>query len=269
VTLIIRGHSLVVDLDGKYIFKFVWHPKSNLKSEVDTLRFIKEKTGIKVPDPFFTGKGHKFFGYPKIEGHKPTSGEIRGWNTKKRIQLAVELAWLCGEVQQLIPRKDRAKILGPKPKPMPGKEIDSLSESFRVIFSHNQPLVRTSRKVFEAFKLRQKNLAGVMVKYIGFDFQFDNLLLDADGHLAGVVDFGYLTWSDAPGLFGLLYKDDPELACMVMKGFERIAGERIPVQQARAQGLFSVFSYLVEVSTNRWDMAERRREWLGIAKRFS
>jgi len=268
VKVIRRGHSLVVELDGKYIFKFVWHPKSNLRAEVETLRLIKGKTGLKAPDPNYIGKGYKFFGYPKIAGHKPESKEIRRWSPLKRLQLAVELIWLCANVQEVISPKDRARVLGPKPKPMSGKDIDALAGSFRSIFSGSRSLVNASTRVFNAYKKRQKSLISAKTKYIGFDFQFDNLLLDSEGHLIGVVDFGYLTWSDAPGLFGLLYKDDPEMARMVMKGFERITRESIPVRLVKAQGLFSVFSYLVEVSTNRWDMAGRRKEFLAIARRF-
>lgn len=268
VRVINRGHSLVVELDWDYIFKFVWHPKSNLKKEVETLRLIGGKTGIKAPDPIFIGKGYKFFGCPKIMGVKPDAGQVRKWSAQKRLQLAVELAWLCGEVQRAIPSGDRYKTLGAKLKPMSREEIDSLAESFRSLFSGSKPLVKASVRVFNAYKKRQTDLAGGKVNYIGFDLQFDNLLLDTEGGLAGVVDFGYLTWTDAPGLFGLLFKDDPELARMAIKGFERIAGERIPIEQAKAQGLFSVFSYLVELSTNRWDMAKRRKEWLKIARRY-
>ena len=52
-----------------------------------------------------------------------------------------------------------------------------------------------------------------------------------------------------------------------MKSWERRTGERVDERHLAAQGLYQVFTYLVEVSTNRWDMAARRSEWLAIARR--
>jgi len=269
VRVIRRGHALVVELDNRCIFKHVWHPRANLKTEIEVLGRLKGRLGIETPDPVFIGRGCKFFGYPRIKGNKPDRKVIGCWSPEKRSRLASELVALCGRVQEAIPLKDRLRVLGPKPGPVGGNEIDDVARRFRAIFYGSKRLITASRKVFDAYKRGQKRLASGRIAFVGFDLQFDNLLLDSAGRLVGAVDFGYLTWSDAPGLFGLLYKDDPELAEMVMAGFERFAGGRISAEQAKAQGLFSVWSYLVEVSTNRWDMASRRGEFLNIAKRFS
>ena len=54
-----------------------------------------------------------------------------------------------------------------------------------------------------------------------------------------------------------------------MKAFEPYAGTLIIPRQAEIDGLFDVFSYLVELSTNRWDLSSRRRVFIGIAKRVA
>ena len=136
------------------------------------------------------------------------------------------------------------------------------------MFAYSRVLVDASKIVFRQYKKRWVDLSIGRMKYVGFDLQFDNLLLDDNGELVGILDFGYLTWLDAPGLFGLLYKDDPRLARAVIDRFEDYLGEDIDHKKARIEGLCSVFSYLVEVSTNRWDMTRRREDFLGIARRW-
>jgi hypothetical protein len=157
-------------------------------------------------------------------------------------------------------------ILGPKVLP-DAVAVDRTEQAFSRIFTREPSLLAASRRAFNDYRRRVSGLRVGDLRFVGFDLQFDNLLVDRDGRLVGAVDCGYLTWRDASGLFGLLSKDDPELARMAMKAFGPYAGTRLSPREAGTDGLFDVLSYLVELSTNRWDLAARRREFLGIAKR--
>lgn len=266
-----RGHALVVEADREWIFKFAWHPLANLKAEIAILRRLGIALPVPIPVPLLVGRGGRFFGYRKITGRTPTPGLVRRLAPAARAALAADLAGLVVAVQRAVPRRERTTWLG-RPRPARRadvREVEAVAREFAAIFVREPDLVRRSRAVFRAYARRLRSLTPARLRYAGFDLQFDNLLLDPRGRLAGVLDWGYLTWSDAPGLFALLHKDDPALARRVMALAARRLKTRIPSAPAAVQGRGQVFSYLVELSTNRWDMAARRREWLKTARRLS
>src|SRR5262245_18728754 len=57
-----RGHNLVAELDGEWIFKFPWHPAANCAQEVALLRRLDGHLPIRIPVPVFIGRHHRFFG---------------------------------------------------------------------------------------------------------------------------------------------------------------------------------------------------------------
>lgn len=266
VVAVRRAHNLVVAVDGHFIFKFPWHPRAECNREIRILRALHGKVGVSIPTPRYVGPRGRFFGYPRIPGHQPRVEEVRRWSRAKRAALARDLALLCVRIQRAIPLASRRRILGPK-RPPELAAVQRTEQDFQRIFAKSPALVAASRRVFADYRRRISGMSPRDLRYVGFDLQFDNLLVDPAGRLVGAVDFGYLTWRDAPGLFGLLHKDDPGLARLTMKAFEPYAGTLISPRQAAIDGLFDVFSYLVELSTNRWDLSARRREWLAIAKR--
>ncbi len=267
IRVIRRGHNLMVEVNGSVMFKFAWHPKANLRSEIDLLNRLHGRLPVAIPRPQYVGRDGKFFGYRKIPGRVPTAAMIDTMGERRVDALAEDIAGLCCEVQRVVPRRDRARWLGrPRPRDDGGREVRAERVAFERIFRKSPNLVATARVVFDDFRRRQAALKPSGMTSVGFDLQFDNLLVDARGGLTGAVDWGYLTWSDEPGMFGLLYKDHPAFARRVMWMYGQRVGHRLDCTQAAVQGWHQVFSYLVEVSTNRWDMADRRREWLRIAR---
>lgn len=261
-----RAHNLVVEMDHRFVFKFPWHPRSNCRIEIAALRTLRGRLSVAIPLPQFVGARWKFFGSPRIPGHRPRVEEVRRWDGTRRAALARDIARLCVEVQDAIRPGMRGRLLGSRALPDPAL-TDRDEELFRRIFSRDRRLLTTAGKVFEAYRAKQSKVRPRDLRFVGFDLQFDNLLVDRTGRLIGALDFGYLTWQDAPGVFGLLCKDDPELARLAMKEFEPFAGSGINARHAELDGLSTVLCYLVELSTNRWDLAGRKREWMAIAKR--
>ncbi|MEK7477025.1 MAG: aminoglycoside phosphotransferase family protein [Candidatus Coatesbacteria bacterium] len=266
VTVLRRAHNLVVEVDRTFVFKFPWHPKADCMREIAILKALRGKLGVAIPMPVFVGPRGRFFGAPLIPGHRPRVEEVRRWSGGRRAALARDLARLCASVQRAIRPGLRGRIMGPRTVPAVA-DVDRTEQAFRRIFTREWNLLAESRRLFDDYRKRVSGLRAGNLRIVGFDLQLDNLLVDRDGRLVGAVDFGYLTWRDAPGLFGLLSKDDPELARMAMKAFASYTGTRLDPRQAETDGLFDVLSYLVELSTNRWDLAARRREFVGIAKR--
>lgn len=258
----------MVEVDRDHIFKFAWHPKANLKSEIRILNHLRGQLGVAIPNPMYVSRDFKFFGYPKIRGHIPRWNETAGWSRGHIGALASDICALTIKIQEAVPARKRKRLLGTKPGVKETKWIDDQAREFQQVFAHSRALVDASKVVFKQYKKRWADLSAGQMKYVGFDLQFDNLLLDESGKLVGILDFGYLTWLDAPGLFGLLYKDDPRLARAVIGCFKNYMGEDVDHNKAKIEGLCSVFGYLVEVSTNRWDMTQRRKDMLSIARRW-
>lgn len=268
IRVVRRGHSLMIEADRSVMFKFPWHPKADLGSEIDILNHLDGRLPVAIPRPVFVGRQAKFFGYRKIPGQAPTAEMIDRMTDRRLDTLAGDIASLCFAVQRAIPRRGRARWLGrPRPLGDGGQEVRGERASFERIFGQSPRLVAAARKVFDDSLRRQAALKPMDMTNVGFDLQFDNLLVDGHGRLTGAVDWGYLTWTDEPGMFGLLYKDHPAFARRVIWTYGQRVGHRVNVEQSAAQGWYQVFSYLVEVSTNRWDMASRRREWMRIAGR--
>lgn len=268
IRVIRRGHALVVDVNRRFIFKFVWHPKADLGAEIALLRRLHGRLGVATPNPVFVPRNRKFFGYPMIPGRTPRRAEVARWNADHRDRFAARLADLSRAVQRAIPPRVRVRVLGPKPAPYDARAVRADLRASAAIFRHDRRLVRRMRSVVRDYRRRRAGLTRADLDRVGFDLQLDNLLVDGRGMLAGAVDFGYLTWQDASGMFGLLAKDDFDLASRAMAHYTRRTGERPDPSAAAADGGMTVFSYLVELSTNRWDMAARRREWLALARRY-
>lgn len=262
-----RGHNLVVESAGEWIFKFPWHPKADLRQELAVLKLLRGRLAIPIPEPVFVARGGRFFGYRKIPGRTLRRADVRHMGSAARTVLASALAGLCEDVQRAVPPESRRALLGPRPA-MPSRAVvAAAARTFREVFGRDRGLVRLADRVFAAFTVRCAAVSAADADRVSFDLQFDNLLVDRARRLTGAVDFGYLQWACGADLFGLLYKDDPGLARLAMRDWERRTGERVNVRHAAAQGYWQVFTYLVEVATNRWDMASRRREFLALARR--
>lgn len=258
-----RGHALVVDADGGWIFKFVWHPLSNLKSEIAILQRLRGRLGVPIPHPEFVAADGTFFGYRKINGSVWSPASVRRLGAAGRRRLASHLARLCIRIQRAVPPRARGSAAVPVRMDRPSV-VRWNARQFGRLFASSPRLVRAARRVFGEYAAFRTRRAASHTA-VGFDLQLDNLLLDRRGRLVGVVDFGYLSRSDPSGVFGLLWKDDPELAWLAMEQLGRLTHRPLDLRQAELEGRYSVFSYLIELATNRWDMKWRRAEILAIA----
>ncbi len=212
--------NIVLDVNGKYIFRFPRFPVSeeHLRKELRILPFLGKHLSVAVPNYRFVWRGVGrelgwFAGYPKIAGEPLTVGGFRlAWTEN----LSGSFARFVHELHNLDTTVREVSFL---PRRSPKETADSIRKTRSRIRKSVYPLLSSSSKAqverFWAALLEDFDNSKFDPVLVHGDLTSRNILLDRTGRITGILD-----WADT-------FVGDPALDFAGLFEVNKALGERV------------------------------------------
>jgi len=201
--------SRVFEVDEKWIFRFPKRPEvfEDLERENWLLRLLSERLEVAIPRFEFFQKPskealHGFVGYSKIIGtslHRVEDQDLEIHSLCKRL----------GDFLNLLHGTPKEQVTGPKPALLGGREIKSI----RIRVAEAMEAMKQCAPISLLTQVAEamSSLCEELEPYAGSghlvhnDLYCQHILVDVDGRLSGVIDWGDVAWGDPAVDFAGLY----------------------------------------------------------------
>lgn len=239
--LITKGwdHDVLV-LDDKLVVRFAKAKlyKNSFAREVKFLKEFSKISNIRIPNYTFFSKEKNFGGYEMIKGKELTPRMYKKLPQVKKQKIIKELAKFL-TILHALPLK-KAKAYGFKFTGYEGweKSLNEKRKWFEKEFFPKMTQHLTSdqnrfvKKFMEHFCTSQHKIKPVLGHY---DLSHDHIIMNNDGTISGIIDFGDVSISDPANEFNGFWDYDPKLPKQIYKYYQ---GHKDPTFLQRCQDHF-------------------------------
>lgn len=180
----------VLEVDGDYIFRFPRSETFPSELELEVLRRLRGRVPVAIPEPEYQGRTPRYMGYRKLDGAHFSEDNYLRSDQGERSRLAQQIAEFFWSVHATLDRRalEPLGIAREDWRPRLDRELAILEAS---PFPGLEAFARAAQSDYEQFE------SAVQDTVVLFDdLQDENMLLDVQGHLRGVIDFGDVSFGD-------------------------------------------------------------------------
>jgi len=221
VELITKGwdHDVLV-LDNKFIFRFIKErkDKASFAREVNFLNYFGKITNLRIPKYTYLSKDKSFGGYEMIRGKDLSSDIYEKLSEKKKQKLIQELAEFVSLLHR-IPYK-KARELGFTKVKTWEEDMRENRKWFRDKFKPivSKKLSKTENDFVNKFTTKFYKSKYIIKPTLGhYDLSHDHIIMNENGNIAGIIDFGDLAFADPAYEFNGFYDFDENLPKQIYK----------------------------------------------------
>jgi hypothetical protein len=262
-------HSLVVEVNGEIVFKFPWHPKSNLESELNVLSVVAAVTKTSIPVPSHVDPTKRFFGYTKLPGEVLKDSNFKKMSTEAKRSISRSCARFLYDLHR-----------GVSLESVKGLDIKTHGSQFflDIVYKHAEEGFRDlpdiQKYCDELLKKYENEYSSEKIEevYLYNDLHTGNLVISNSKELSGIIDFGFTGIGECEREFCHMYKSHPDVFEMLAADYEEISGKTLNRKRIDLMSKVGVLGYLAEISVNRKDLVKARekrivtvRKWIADA----
>ena len=223
--LITKGwdHDVLV-LDNKLIFRFGKEKlyKTSFAREIKFLKEFSKISNLKVPNYLFQSKDKSFGGYEIIKGYELTPKIYKNLSQVKKRKITKDLAKFLTILHSLPLTK--AKKFGFKNYKSWKKILEEKQKWFNKEYYPKMTRYLTTaqnafiKKFITNFCNSQRSIKPVLGHY---DLSHDHIIMNKDGTISGIIDFGDLSIEDPAKEFNgfIDYSNDVDIAKQIYKHY--------------------------------------------------
>lgn len=215
VKLVTKGydHDVLV-LDSKLIVRFAKERlyKKSFFREVNFLKEFRKISNIKVPQYTFLSKDKSFGGYEMIRGRELTPKIYQRLSPKKKQKIIIQVAKFLSILHN-VPLK-KARAFGFKDYKSWTKISEEKQKWFaREFYPKMTKYLTLKQNVFvRKFISHFTQLQAKIKPVLGhFDLSHDHIIIDSNGTISGIIDFGDISISDPAKEFNGFHDCDHKL----------------------------------------------------------
>ena len=219
--LITKGwdHDVLV-LDDNFIVRFAKEKldKNSFAQEIKFLREFSKISNLKVPNYTLLSQDKSFGGYEMIKGKELTPKMYQGLSLKKKQKVVQNLARFVSLLHN-IPLKKAKQYDFEKYKSW-AKWLEDKQKWFRNEFEKkvSKKLTAKQNKFIKNFiASHYKSQYSVKPTLGHFDLSHDHIIMNKDGSISGIIDFGDLTIGDPAHEFNGFFDYDKKMAVQIYK----------------------------------------------------
>lgn len=179
----------IIALDNTTIFRFPKnaYSKKLLKNEIALLKILADYISTSVPAYTFFAKNYSYAAYPMIKGEELTVKKYNSLSAKQKNELTKQIALFLTELHAI--PFSQIKKCRVRERATPEQELRKLhKEAKKYLYSNFSSKERNAVEIFFS-KLTDAFQQSYKKTLLHGDFSGDNMVIDQNRQLAGVIDF--------------------------------------------------------------------------------
>lgn len=244
-------HHDAVEVNGTIIFRI---PRFDHASDVtddsvgyetSTLRLLRGKLKIAIPDPLYVAKDNSYFGYPKLSGVL-LADRWSGLSESEKDAIIEAWVGIVAEIHDTVPLVKGKELQIPlfadpnEPIDSTAKKIDTVQGLDPIVYDFAKRVLKQSKGI---------DVQNHQDTVIHNDLHLFNMLIDPDTHrLTGVIDWTDICIGPLEREFCAWEWEQDDSLEKVVRQYEAKTGKKVNIDEARFWKHIETVSDLVEAA---------------------